>query len=60
MLTCSAPNSSTIDAHTDKTYLKYKCLIEDRVQCFLVDFGVILLLLVRQEQDFNVRIGGST
>lgn len=43
----------------DKTNLEHKRLIEDRVQCFLVHFGVKLLLLLRQELDFNVRIRGA-
>lgn len=42
-----------------QTNLEYKRLVEHRVQCFLVHFGVKLLLLVRQEQDFNVRIRGA-
>lgn len=40
----------------NKTHLENKCLIEDRVQCFFVHFGVKLLLLVREEQDFNIRV----
>lgn len=44
----------------NKTHLENKCLIEDRVQCFFVHFGVKLLLLVREEQDFNIRVWGST
>lgn len=49
----------SITAHTDETNLEYKGLVEDRVQCFLVHFGVKLLLLFRQELDFNVRIRGT-
>lgn len=56
---CAAPNLSVLSRHI-LTYLEYKCLIEDRVQCFLVDFGVILLLLLGQDRDFYVGIRGST
>lgn len=45
---------------TPQTHLEYKRLIEDRIQRFLVDFGVKLLLLVREEHNFDVRIWGST
>lgn len=51
---------SSIFSYKNKTHLENKCLIEDRVQCFFVHFGVKLLLLVREEQDFNIRVRGST
>ena len=37
-------------------YLENKRLVEDGVQRLLVHLGVKLLLLIREEQDFNVRI----
>ena len=55
------PNPS-LHRHARKRgiYLEYKCLVEDGVERLLVHFGVKLLLLVGEEQDFDVRIGGST
>lgn len=50
---------SSGSAHCNNTNLKHKRLIEHRVQSFLVHFGVKLLLLVRQQQDFDVRIRGA-
>lgn len=46
----------SLTTHCSDTNLEHKRLIEDRVQSFLVHFGVILLLLVRLQQDFDVRI----
>lgn len=41
-------------------YLKNKSLVENRAQVFTLDFGLILLLLVRQQENFNVGVWGSS
>jgi len=40
--------------------LKNEGLVEDRVQGFAMNFGLHLLLLVRHDVDFDVRIRCST
>lgn len=40
-------------------YLKVESLVEDRVKGFLVDLGVILLLLVWENENSDVRVGGA-
>ena len=44
----------------DDVYLEGEILVEDGVEGFAMDFGFELLFLVRQEVDFDVRIGGAT
>lgn len=41
-------------------YLKNKSLVENRAQVFTLDFGLILLLLVRQQENFNVGVRGPS
>lgn len=43
-----------------ETHLEDKGLVEDRVQRLLVYFGVKLLLLVREEQDSDIRVRCSS
>lgn len=38
-------------------HLKDEGLVEDRTQVLPLDFGLVLLLLVRQHVDFDVRVG---
>lgn len=40
----------------ENNHLESKGLVEDRVECFPVDFGLKLLLLIRQKVDLDVRI----
>lgn len=42
------------------TYLENKWFIEDRVQVFLLNLGVKLLLLVWEDIDLNVRVRGAS
>ncbi len=41
-------------------YLKVESLIEDGVEGFLVHLGVILLLLVWENENFDIRVWGAT
>lgn len=47
----------SVTTHYNGTNLEDERLVEDRVQSFLVHFGVKLLFLVGQEQHFDVGIG---
>lgn len=40
-------------------YLESKLFIEDWIEGFPVDFSLKLLLFVRQQEDFDVWIGGT-
>lgn len=41
-------------------YLESKSLIEDGIERFLVNLCVKLLLLVREDEDLDVRVRGAT
>lgn len=41
-------------------YLKVESFIEDRVEGFLVHLGVKLLLLVWENENFDVRVRGAS
>ena len=42
------------------SYLENKGLIEDRIERFLVNLRVKLLLLVGEDKDFDVGVRGAT
>lgn len=39
------------------THLEVECLVEDRIEGLAVHFGLVFLLLVRQEINLDVRVG---
>ena len=44
------------EKHFKRTHLEDKGLVEHRIECLFVHFGVKLLLLVGEEEDFDVRV----
>lgn len=50
----------TVLATRTNSHLESKGLVEDWVECFPVDFSLEFLLLVGQQVDLDVGVGGAT